>query len=41
MPEQCPCTHPELDTDTSLCECGDAMDEHDDEGRCQAEVRDA
>ena len=40
MIEKCPCFYPELDpvdeTET-LCNCGHAMDEHDDDGECTIE----
>jgi hypothetical protein len=38
--ERCPCIHPDLDPELGeeACACGNALDEHDDTGQCQAEV---
>lgn len=33
--ERCPCFYPDA-TDADTCACGDALDEHDETGQCQA-----
>lgn len=35
---RCPCIYPDPDPDNEvMCACGDALDEHDRAGKCQAE----
>lgn len=46
---KCPCFYPEVDPEAvvdeelpelQVCNCGHVIDEHDEEGECQAEVED-